>query len=210
MLELPVYSIDGEMSGNTVSLNPDVFQSEINGPVLHQVVSVLMANQHQGTASTLTRGQVKTSGRKIWRQKGTGRARHGTRSVPLWRGGGVAFGPVPGFTKKRVPRKMRRAAFTSALSVKVADEAFYVVESLDLADGRTRTMAAVLEKMGLTGCKSLIVLEAPNDHAIQAGANLSRGEIQLLHQTSVVDLMKYDKVIMTRAAVDEIERRLSN
>jgi len=105
---------------------------------------------------------------------------------------------------------MRRAAFTSALSVKVADEAFYVVESLDLADGRTRTMAAVLEKMGLTGCKSLIVLEAPNDHAIQAGANLSRVEIQLLHQTSVVDLMKYDKVIMTRAAVDEIERRLSN
>jgi len=210
MLELPLYNANGEKTGATISLNPQVFQAEVNGALLHQVVSVMLANQHQGTASTLTRGEVRGSGRKVWRQKGTGRARHGARTVPLWRGGGVAFGPRPGFTKKRLPRKMRRAAFISALSARVADGALYVLESLDLPNGKTKTMAAVLNNMGLSGSKALVVLDAPNPTAMQAGANLPRVSLQLLEQTSVVDLLKHDKIVLTRATVEEIERRFSH
>jgi len=105
---------------------------------------------------------------------------------------------------------MRRAAFISALSARVADGALYVLESLDLPNGKTKTMAAVLNNMGLSGSKALVVLDAPNPTAMQAGANLPRVSLQLLEQTSVVDLLKHDKIVLTRATVEEIERRFSH
>jgi large subunit ribosomal protein L4 len=208
MLEVPLYNHVGEKSG-TIALNPAVWGLAVNPPLLHQVVSVELANRHQGTASVLSRGEVNRGGGKIYRQKGTGRARHGSRRVPLWKGGGVAFGPQPGKVEKKVPRKMRGQAMSQALSAKVADQTLYVVESLDISEAKTRAMVSVLRNMGLAGRKVLIVLDAPNPVAQQAGANIAGTRLQRLHQTSVVDLLTHDCVVLTQAAVNEIERRAS-
>lgn len=208
MAEVALYNGSGERVG-TVQLDPAVFDTEMNEPLLHQVVTAQLANSHQGTSSTLTRGEVRRSGRKAWRQKGTGRARQGTRSAPHWTGGGVTFGPRPGLVEKHVPKKMRKKAMGIALSAKVADEAFYVVESLELPEGKTRNMISILDNMGLSGKKVLLVLEAADPIVAQASANINGTRTQTLQQTSVVDLMRYHHVIMTQAAVHEVEGRLS-
>lgn len=209
MVEAPLYDNRGEKSG-TIQLNPAVFGLEMNQALLHQVVSAQLANRHQGTASTLTRGEVSRTGGKVWRQKGTGRARHGSRSVNLWRGGGVTFGPKPGLVEKKVPRKMRRRAFGNVLSAKVAEETLHVMESLDLPEAKTRSMMSLLGNMGLSGKRVLIVLDAPNPVAQQAGANFAGVRLQLLQQTSIIDLLTHDHVVVTRAAVNELERRLGD
>lgn len=153
----PLYDGNGSPVGET-PLDPAVFGVTPNLPVLHQVVTAQMAGKRSGTASTKTRAQVRGGGRKPWRQKGMGRARHGSIRSPIWRGGGVAHGPKPRSYRQRTPAKMRRLALRGALSARASEEAVFTVTSLDRETPHTKSAVALLEKIGLGG-KTLVVVD---------------------------------------------------
>ncbi len=153
----PLYDGDGSLVGET-ALDPSVFGVTPNLPVLHQVVTAQMAGKRSGSASTKTRAEVRGGGRKPWRQKGTGRARHGSIRSPIWRGGGVAHGPKPRDYRQRTPAKMRRLALRSALSARASEQALWAVTALDWEVPRTKSAVALLEAIGLRG-KTLLVVK---------------------------------------------------
>ena len=156
-LTAPLYDGDGSLVGET-ALDPSVFGVTPNLPVLHQVVTAQMAGKRSGSASTKTRAEVRGGGRKPWRQKGTGRARHGSIRSPIWRGGGVAHGPKPRDYRQRTPAKMRRLALRSALSARASEQALWAVTALDWEVPRTKSAVALLEAIGLGG-KTLLVVK---------------------------------------------------
>lgn len=153
----PLYAGDGSLQGET-ALDPAVFGVTPNLAVLHQVVTAQLAGKRSGTASTKTRAEVRGGGRKPWRQKGIGRARHGSIRSPMWRGGGVAHGPKPRSYHQRTPAKMRRLALRSALSARASEGAVYTTAPLGWEVPRTKSAVALLQAMGLEG-KALIVVE---------------------------------------------------
>src|SRR5437764_10764784 len=149
-MEVSIKSASGQSAG-TVTLDDRVFGIEPNRAVLHQAVVAQQANMRQGTAATKTRGMVQSSGKKPWRQKGTGRARQGMVSAPHYRGGGVVFGPHPRDYHQRLPRKMRRLALRSALSDKASSGGLIVVDRFDVGEGRTKAMLTMLAAIGIQG-----------------------------------------------------------
>lgn len=166
----PLYDREGVLLGET-SLDPSVFGIDPNLPVLHQVVTAQMAGKRSGTASTKTRAQVRGGGRKPWRQKGIGRARHGSTRSPMWRGGGVAHGPKPRSYHQRTPAKMRRLALCSALSARASEGAIHTVVPLEWGIPRTKTAVALLRAIGLAG-KILVVVERRGENEERSFRNL--------------------------------------
>ena len=156
-LTAPLYDGQGSLVGET-PLDPAVFGITPNLPVLHQVVTAQLAGKRSGTASTKTRAEVRGGGRKPWRQKGIGRARHGSIRSPIWRGGGVAHGPKPRSYRQRTPAKMRRLALCSALSARASEGAVYATTDLDWSTPRTKSAVALMKAIGLAG-KMLLVVE---------------------------------------------------
>ena len=144
MPKVAVYDMEGRQVGE-IDLNEEVFGVEVNQALLHQAIVMYEANKRQGTSSTKTRGEVRGGGRKPWRQKGTGRARHGSIRSPQWRGGGVVFGPRPREWRQAMPKKARRAALRSALSAKVASGDLVVLDKLEIPEPKTQHMAQVLK-----------------------------------------------------------------
>ncbi|MCE2526809.1 MAG: 50S ribosomal protein L4 [Actinomycetia bacterium] len=169
-LTAPLYGGDGSLQGER-SLDPEVFGITPNLAVLHQVVTAQMAGKRSGTASTKTRAEVRGGGRKPWRQKGTGRARHGSIRSPMWRGGGVAHGPKPRSYHQKTPAKMRRLALRSALSSRASEGAVYAVAPLDWERPRTKAAVAFLDVMGLKG-KTLVVMERASGVAHRSFRNI--------------------------------------
>ena len=166
----PLYDREGVLQGET-SLDPSVFGIDPNLPVLHQVVTAQMAGKRSGTASTKTRAQVRGGGRKPWRQKGIGRARHGSTRSPMWRGGGVAHGPKPRSYHQRTPAKMRRLALCSALSARASEGAIHTVAPLEWGTPHTKTAVALLRAIGLAG-KILVVVERRGENEERSFRNL--------------------------------------
>jgi large subunit ribosomal protein L4 len=195
------------MSGHQVGeieLNDAVFGIEPNVAAMHQVVKMQLANKRVGTASTLTRGQVRGGGRKPYRQKGTGRARAGSTRSPLWRKGGVVFGPHPRDFSFRVPRKIRRLALKSALSSKVQAQGLVVVDALVFEEPKTRRMAAVLESLRVDS-KALLVTADGDVNVVKSARNLPGVTPVRADFMSVYDILNHDKLVMTRDAVAKVE-----
>ncbi|HZT09322.1 MAG TPA: 50S ribosomal protein L4 [Chloroflexota bacterium] len=205
-MEAYVRSSTGERVG-TVELDERVFGIEPNRAVLHQAVVAQQANQRHGTANTLTRGLVAGSGKKPWRQKGTGRARQGMQSAPHWRGGGIVFGPHPRSYHQRLPRKMRRLALRSALSEKMRSEALTVVNRLEPADGRTKELAKIFQALGVGG--SVVIVTAEHEPELrQASGNLPGVRVALPNGLSVLEVLRADAVVMYRDAIAPVTRLL--
>ncbi|HUH16825.1 MAG TPA: 50S ribosomal protein L4 [Methylomirabilota bacterium] len=187
---------DGK-SGDSVELAETLFGAPVNESLIHQAVTCQLAGRRVGTADTLTRGQVRGGGRKPWRQKGTGRARQGTRSAPHWAGGGVVFGPHPRSYEQKMPTKMRRSALRGVLSAKQAEGAVRVVEGFDLDEIGTR---AIIER--LTGWKAegkvLLVLPARDQTIELSCRNLREVRVIMADSLNVVDLLEADTVVFTR------------
>ena len=197
-----VLNMAGEVTGQ-LELDDYVFGIEPNTAVVHQAVVCQLANARRGTADTKTRGEVNASGAKLWRQKGTGRARQGSRRAPHWRGGGVVFGPHPRSYAQSMPRKMRRLALRSVLSAKVAEERLLVLDRLELEAPRTKEMAAVLRTLGVEG-KSMIVLPQVDDTVRKAARNLPDVLTVTPGTMNLLDLLSRDRVVMTVDAVGAI------
>ncbi len=200
-LTAELYTAGGDAQG-TVELNPDIFGIEPNTAVMHQVVTAQLAAARSGTASTKTRGEVRGGGKKPWRQKGTGRARHGSTRSPQWAGGGVAHGPKPRSYAQRTPKKMRRLALRSALSVRAASGNIKVVETFDVWDTpKTKNAVKLLAAMGVTG-KVLLIAEDSERVAVTSFRNLDHVIASNLGQANTYDVLWADTVIMSRGTLD--------
>ncbi len=184
----------------TVDLPASVFGIKPHKTVVHEVLVAQLANRRTGTHAVKTRGEVSGSTRKIWRQKGTGRARHGSRKAPIFIGGGITFGPQPRDHTHQTPRKVRRLAVRSALSAKAAAGQIVVVEPLVLEAPRTKAVAELLGRLPVSG-KTLIITPAPDAVLARSAANLQRVTVRPATALTVHDLLAADSIVLTRPAV---------
>lgn len=188
-------------------LKDEVFGVKARPHLLHQVVTMQLNNRRAGTASTKTRGVVRGSGRKPWRQKGTGRARAGSIRSPLWNGGGTTFGPQPRDYSYRLPRKARREALLSALSVKNSDGKIVVVEKLELAEAKTKLMRKMLEELQI---KTVLIVIPQSDEKLERSAkNLPTVKVLRAEGLNVYDLLRYEYLILTEESLRLLEERLA-
>ena len=199
-----IYDQNGSERG-TVELPANLFDVEVNGPVLHQSVVAYLANQRQGTSKTKERSDVRGGGRKPFRQKGTGRARQGTIRSPIHRGGGVVFGPHPRDYRQAIPKKIRRLALHSALSSRAKDEAIVVVDDLRYSEPKTKQFVELLKGLGKYHSKVLLVLDMPNDHVYKSARNVKGVQITLAHMINPYELLWADRIILTESALKVVE-----
>jgi len=198
-----LYDKTGKNVGN-VELSDSLFAAPVNDAVLHQVVTAQLAGRRTGTADTRTRGEIRGGGKKPYRQKGTGRARQGTRTAPHYRGGGVVFGPHPRSYEQRLPRKMKRLALRGALTAKLGDEAIKVIDTFALEAIKTRDLAAVLGALEARG-RILVVAPGRDERLELSARNLPTVEIILADSLNVVDLLKADIVLIEQPALARME-----
>lgn len=203
MPSIKVYKMDGSEAG-TMKLNEKVFGVEYNEPLIHQAVVTRLANERQGTKSTLTRTEVRGGGRKPWRQKGTGNARQGSIRAPQWVKGGVVFAPKSRDFSKDMNKKAKVAALLSALSKKVADGEFVVVDKLEVKEGKTKEMAAFKAALRLDKT-AVIVMDNDDEKVILAARNIQELSTLPVAQISTYEVVANAKVVITKAAVKKIE-----
>lgn len=206
-MQAKLYNQAGAEIG-TIDLDEYIFGIKPNVPVMHQMVVLQRANARQGTHSTRTRGEVRGSTRKLYRQKGTGRARQGAIRAPHHAGGGVVFGPKPRDYTQRMPRKMRRLAVRSALSAKFADGAIRFVDALSMDAPRTKAMVELLQTHNLNAGKTLVVLPERDEVITRSANNLPYVKTLNAMYLNLIDLLSYDHVLITQAALDKINRWL--
>ena len=188
----------------SVELNDELFAAPVNEAVLHQVVTAQLAGRRIGTHETKTRGEVRGGGKKPYRQKGTGRARQGTRTAPHYRGGGVVFGPHSRSYEQRLPRKMRRLALRGALTAKLGDEAIRVVDSFGLDAIKTKEVLVVLGALKATG-RVLVVAPVADERLRLSARNLPTVEVILADSLNVVDVLKADTLVIEQLALARME-----
>lgn len=196
-----------DMAGNQVSeteLSDAVFGIEPNEAVMHDAVVNYLANQRQGTQSTLTRTEVRGGGRKPWRQKGTGHARQGSTRAPQWVHGGVALGPKPRDYRYTLNKKVKRLAMKSALSSKAKDENIIVLDALNMDEFKTKTIVAMLKALNVEG-KALIVTEEADRKVVKSASNIPGVKTAAVNSLNVYDILNYEKFIVVKNAVGKIE-----
>ncbi len=207
MPKVNVYNQAGEQVGE-IELNDSVFGIEPNKHVMSEVIISLRASQRQGTAKVKNRSEVRGGGRKPWRQKGTGRARHGSIRSPQWRGGGVVFGPVPRSYAYKLPKKVRRLAMKSALSTKVQDNEMIVLDQLIFEKPKTKDFVSVLNNLSVDK-KALIVINGNDENVVLSARNIPGVKVVNSNTLNVLDVIGHDKLIMTKDAVQEVEEVLA-
>jgi len=204
---IPMFDTKGEKVGE-VELRSDIFGAPINVPLMHQAFVRQLANARQGTHKTKSRGEVNRTKAKWYRQKGTGRARHGSRNANLFVGGGIAHGPRPRKYTKRMPRKMRRAALRSALSAKAMENQVFVVDKLEMEVPKTKDMVAVLGSLGLHDQGVLVLLPEKNEPVEKSARNLPKVKTLQASYLNIRDLLGYDHVLMPLDALQVVESML--
>jgi large subunit ribosomal protein L4 len=203
-VQVAVYNVAGEVVKN-IEISDHVFAVPFNSAVVHQALVRQQANARQGTASTKTRGEVSGSTRKLYRQKGTGRARAGSIKSPLRRGGGITFGPHPRSYKQDMPKKMRLLALRSVLSAKAGDGELKVLEELRLDEPKTKDMLRILTALGVDA-SVLIATAEPEENVVKSARNLPGVKTIPAHILNVVDILSYKMLLMTEAAVRKAEQ----
>ena len=202
MANVSVYNIEGKEVG-TIDLNDAVFGVEVNEHLVHMAVVSQLANKRQGTQKAKTRSEVSGGGRKPWRQKGTGHARQGSTRAPQWTGGGVVFAPTPRDYSFKLNKKEKRAALKSALTSRVEENKFIVVDEMNFDEIKTKKFQAVLNNLSVS--KALVVLEDGNKNAELSARNIADVKTAKTNTINVYDILKYNTVIATKAAVEKIQ-----
>ena len=200
---IPVHNTQGETVGE-IDLRDEIFGLEPNVPVMHQALVRQLANARLGTHKTKKRKEVRGGGRKPWRQKGTGRARQGSIRAPQWRGGGVVFGPQPRSYRQKMPRRMRRLAYRSALSVKAQEGQIVLLDDLQIEAPKTQEMLSMLERLDLDA-SVLILLPQRNENVEKSARNIPDVKTLRASYLNVRDLLNYDYLLMPLGALEVIE-----
>ena len=202
MANVAVYNMEGK-EVDKIELNDSIFGVEINEHLVHMAVLQQLANKRQGTQKAKTRSEVRGGGRKPWRQKGTGHARQGSTRSPQWTGGGVVFAPTPRDYSFKLNKKEKRAALKSALTSRVVENKFVVVDELKLDEIKTKKFVEVLKNLNVE--KALVVLNDMDEKVIASAANIPTVKTTQTNELNVFDALKYDTVVVTKAAVATIE-----
>lgn len=202
MAKVAVYNMEGK-EVDSIELNDSIFGVEINEHLVHMAVLQQLANNRQGTQKAKTRSEVRGGGRKPWSQKGTGHARQGSTRAPQWTGGGVVFAPVPRDYSFKLNKKEKRAALKSVLTSKVAENKFVVVDELKMDEIKTKKFVQVMKN--LNSEKALVVLNDMDTNVIASAANIPTVKTTQTNELNVFDALKYDKVVVTKAALATIE-----
>ena len=202
MAKVSVYNMEGAQVGE-IELNDSVFGVEVNEHLVKMAVTNQLANMRQGTQKAKTRSEVSGGGKKPWRQKGTGHARQGSIRAPQWKGGGMVFAPVPREYSFKLNKKEKRAALKSALSSKVADQKFIVLDQLVMDEIKTKKFAQIMANLKLD--KALVVLADNDANVVKSAKNIPTVKTALTNTINVFDILKYDTVVATKAAVEKIE-----
>ncbi|HEX8177122.1 MAG TPA: 50S ribosomal protein L4 [Pyrinomonadaceae bacterium] len=207
MPTVKVRNLKNEEIGD-VELADAVFGAELNEALIHAAVKSFLSTGRQGTVGTKTRGDVSGSGKKLWRQKGTGRARIASIRSPLWKGGGNVHGPQARDWSYNLPKKMRRGALRSALSERLREGNLIVLDQFMLAEPKTKAFMEILNTLGLDGAKTLIVDSPENDNLMLASRNVKRAKVVNSFGLNIYDLLYHEKLIVSRAAVEELNELL--
>ena len=202
MANAAVYNMEGK-EVDKIELNDSIFGVEINEHLVHMAVLQQLANKRQGTQKAKTRSEVRGGGRKPWRQKGTGHARQGSTRSPQWTGGGVVFAPTPRDYSFKLNKKEKRAALKSALTSRVVENKFVVVDELKLDEIKTKKFVEVLKNLNVE--KALVILNDMDEKVIASAANIPTVKTTQTNELNVFDVLKYDTVVVTKAAVATIE-----
>ncbi len=202
MANVSVYNMEGKEVG-TMELSDAVFGVDVNEHLVHMAVVAQLANKRQGTQKAKTRSEVSGGGRKPWRQKGTGHARQGSTRAPQWTGGGVVFAPTPRDYTIRLNRKEKRLALKSALTSRVQEKKLIVLEDLKFDEIKTKKMQAVLEALNVS--RALVILNENDQNVVKSARNIENVRTALTNTINVYDILKYNTVIVTKAAVATIE-----
>lgn len=202
-MQLPVYNTQGKQV-EEAELREDIFGVPINQALMHQALVRQLANARLGTHKTKTRSEVRGGGRKPWRQKGTGRARQGSIRSAQWRGGGTVFGPTPRSYKQKMPRKMRRQALRSALSVKAAESQVILLDSLEMTEPKTKELLGILQNLGINS-SALILLPQRDEVVLRSVFNVPTVRTLVAQYLNVRDLLKFDYLLVPLASLDVIE-----
>jgi large subunit ribosomal protein L4 len=207
MPEIDLYDMQGTKKG-TLSVSEGVFDVNVSSALIHQAVVRHLANARMGTHSTKTRGEVRGGGRKPWRQKGTGRSRHGSNRSPIWRGGGITFGPKPRDYTQDMPRKMRRQALRGVLTSKVREGKMIALESLQFEVPKTRGFIEMMSALKLP-TNTLFVISGSNVAVEKSASNLQGVKVLIPDAMNVHEILKYDRLVMTRDAISRVEEVLA-
>lgn len=202
-MQLPVYNMQGEQVSVT-ELRDDIFAAPVHEGLMHQALMRQLANARLGTSKTKTRGEVSGGGRKPWRQKGTGRARQGSIRAPHWRGGAIIFGPTPRSYRQQMPRKMRRQALRSALSVKASEEQVVLLDGLSLEQPKTKEILGLLQRLGIES-SALILLPGHDETILRSVRNLPGVRTLVASYLNVRDLLQFDYVLMSLDSLAIVE-----
>lgn len=202
---LDIYDIE-KNKVSEVELSDSVFATEVNEAAIFEVVRMQMASRRQGTASTKERSDVSGGGKKPWRQKGTGRARSGSTRSPIWRGGGIVFGPHPRDFSFSVPKKVKKAALRSALSLKCRDQKIMILKDFPMEEIKTKKFKEVLDRFGLNS--ALFVLDSANENLEKSSRNIQDVKMMRTEGINVYDLIRYDHLVLLEPSVKNIEGAL--
>lgn len=203
---VPVVTQTKQPAGD-ITLPAGTFDGPVRKHLLYEVVNMQRANRRAGTHATKTRGEVSGGGKKPWRQKGTGRARAGSTRSPIWTGGAIIFGPQPRDYSYRLPASARRSALRSALAMRLRENALTVVDKIEIADGKTKSVLAMLGALGLE--KVLIIVEAANPLLERAARNLPTVKVLRAEGANVYDILRYPHLVVTQAAVEALRGRIA-
>jgi len=207
-MKLSVQTQSGSVAGE-LEVKFEVIQDNKGQQAVHDTVVAYRAGMRRGTASTKTMGDVAGTGKKPWRQKGTGRARAGSFASPLWRGGGVVFGPKPRDFSKKVNKKVKSLALRKALSERLKSGDVVLIDDLQIANGKTKDFVSVLQALGLDGNTNLVVLGSANKSAYLASRNVTGVELKTACLVNTYDLLKYDKLVFTKSGFEAVEARIA-
>ncbi len=208
-MQIEVYKKDGSVSGERVELAASVFEIEPNDHAIYQAVRAYLANQRQGTHKTKTFGEVRGAGKKLWKQKHTGRARIGAIRSPLWKGGGAIFGPVPRDYSMKLPQKLKQLARKSALSYRAKEGNIKVVEDFSFGTPKTKDMISVLKALGVSEKKVLLLMPKNDTVVVRSGRNITGLHIMEAEKVSTYELMNNQLILLQKSAVDVITKSLS-
>lgn len=209
-MELDIYRKDGKASGAKITLPAPIFGIEPNNQAIYEAVTAYLANQRQGTHKTKTYGEVRGSGKKLWKQKHTGRARIGAVRSPLWKGGGTIFGPVPRDYSRKLPKQIKILARKSALSFKARESAIKIVEDFTFDAPKTKEMAAVIKAMELSGKKTLLLVSKNDKHVWKSGRNIPRLHVLEAAKASTYELLNNQMLLIQKSAIEVLEKSFSS
>lgn len=204
MLKVELKGINGDKKGE-IELPRSIFETEPSRPSIYEACKAYLANQRRGTASTKTRSEVSGGGRKPWRQKGTGRARHGSIRSPIWVGGGVAFGPKPRNYGYRIPKKVKRLALKSALALKAREAKIHIVEDFSFPEPKTKNIVNILKALGLEDKKILLLLPSRDENLFKSGRNLPYLTMKQAKDINCYEILKNEHLLVPVSALAQLK-----